>query len=172
MKQTGDVGASWIDGRQMVLAGELAYLMDGEKIYCVNRAEHAKASQEKQKWFLKAREFSSDPKKLAEAKRKMKEYAGIGILWEYASDFDDVLIATDNLVIAGGMNQLVALDRNSGKKVWEQTVTGNVRGLAVADNVLTVSTDEGHIYAFHHEASGDSPKPGRSPMWHPFRKMN
>ncbi len=74
-EKTGDVGASWIDGRQMVLAGELAYLMDGEKIYCVNRAEHAKASQEKQKWFLKARGFAGDPKKLAEAKRKMEKYA-------------------------------------------------------------------------------------------------
>ncbi len=105
-RKTGNVGAAWINGRQMVLAGELAYLMDGEKIYCVNRAEHAKASQEKQKWFLKVREFRSDPKKVAEAKQKMKEYARSGIIWEYASDFDDVLIATENLVIAGGMNQI------------------------------------------------------------------
>jgi outer membrane protein assembly factor BamB len=167
-EKTGNVGASWIDGRQMVLAGELAYLMDGEKIYCVNRAEHAQASQEKQKWFLKVREFRSDPKKVAQAKQKMKEYAGIGILWQYASDFDDVLIATDNLVIAGGMNQLVALDRNSGDKVWEQTVSGNVRGLAVADNVLTVSTDEGRIYAFHHQASGDTPTAWPRPYLAPF----
>ena len=46
----------------------------------------------------------------------------VGIVWEYESDFDDVLIATDNLVIAGGLNKLVALDRASGKQVWEQEV--------------------------------------------------
>ena len=145
-EKTGNVGASWINGRQMVLTGELAYLMDGERIFGVNRAEHATASQEKQKWFLKARGLSGDQKKLAEAKLKMEEYTRVGVLWEYASDFDDVLIATDNLVFAGGQNQLVALDRTSGKKVWEQTVEGNVRGLSAADNVLTVSTDAGHVY--------------------------
>ncbi len=154
--QTGDVGAGWINGRQMVLSGEFAYLLDGEKIFCVDRAEHARASQEKQKWFLKAREDSRDPEKLAVDQENMKKYAGIGVIWQYPSDFDDVLIATDNLVLAGGMNQIVALDRHSGKKVWEQTVTGNVRGLAVDDNVLTVSTDEGHIYGFHNQMNDTS----------------
>jgi outer membrane protein assembly factor BamB len=147
-QQTGSVGEAWITGRQMVLADELAYVLTGEKILCVNREAHATASQEKQKWFLKAREFRSDPKKVAEAKQKMKEYAEIGIVWEYDSDFDDVLIATNDLVIAGSLNQLVALDRSTGKKVWDETVVGNVRGLAASDGLLTVSTDEGHIYAY------------------------
>lgn len=167
-EKTGSVGDSWINGRQMVLAGDFAYLMDGEKIYCVNREEHAKASQEKQKWFLKVRQFRGDAKKIAEAKEKMQEYSQVGILWEYSSDFDDVLIATDNLVIAGGMNQLVALDRTSGKPVWTETVTGNVRGLAVADNVLTVSTDEGHVYGFHHQMSDGSPNTWPVPYEKPF----
>ena len=50
-QNNGSVGEAWINGRQMVLAGERAYLMDGEKIYCVNREEHAEASQEKQNGF-------------------------------------------------------------------------------------------------------------------------
>ncbi len=154
--QTGNVGASWINGRQMVLSGKFAYLLDGEKIFCVDRQEHARASQEKQKWFLKTRDDRSDPAKLAEDQENMKKYAGIGIIWEYPSDFDDVLIATDNLVLAGGMNQIVALDRQSGKKVWEQSVVGNVRGLAVDDKVLTVSTDEGHVYGFHNQMTATS----------------
>lgn len=145
---SGNVGESYINGRQMVLAGEFAYVLTGEKLICVNRKEHATASQEKQKWFLKARENRRDAEKLAEAKEKMKEYAEVGIVWEHATDFDDVLIATDNLVIAGGMNQLVALERSTGKELWQQSVVGNVRGLATDDGVLTVSTDEGHVYAF------------------------
>ena len=43
---------------------------------------------------------------------------------------------------------MLALDRSSGEKVWEQTVVGNVRGLAVSDGLLTVSTDAGHLYGF------------------------
>ncbi len=149
---TGNVGESYINGRQMVLAGDLAYLMDGEKIFCVNRAEHAKASQEKQKWFLETSKRPSTPEQIAEAKRMMKEVMKIGIIWEYKSDFDDVLIASSNLVIAGGMNEVIALDRATGDKVWEQKVDGNVRGLAFDDNVLTVSTDTGNIYAFDNVA--------------------
>ncbi|MGB7346154.1 MAG: PQQ-binding-like beta-propeller repeat protein [Pirellulaceae bacterium] len=148
-QKKGGVGESWINGRQMVLAEEFAYLLDGEKVFCVDRTEHAKASQEKQKWFLKARDFRGEPRKLAEAKQKMKEYMGVGILWEHESDFDDVLIASDNAVIAGGLNQVIMLDRKSGDQLWQQEVVGNVRGLSIDDGVLTVSTDAGRVYGFH-----------------------
>ncbi|MCA9139993.1 MAG: PQQ-binding-like beta-propeller repeat protein, partial [Planctomycetales bacterium] len=167
-QRTGDVGESWINGRQMVLAGELAYLMDGEKVFAVNRAQHAKASQEKQKWFLKARDARGDAKKIAEATAKMQEYMKVGILWQYESDFDDVLIACDNLVIAGGMNEVVALDRSTGEKVWEQKVDGNVRGLSLDRNVLTVSTDSGNIYAFSGEVDGGEVANWPTPYAAPF----
>lgn len=164
-QKTGNVGESWINGRQMVLAGELAYLMDGEKIFAVNRAEHAKASQEKQKWFLKARDARGDAKKIAEAKQKMQEYMDIGILWQYQSDFDDVLVACDNLVIAGGMNEVVVLDRLTGEKKWQHKVDGNVRGLSVDENVLTVSTDSGNIYAFSSQVAGGQVAGGQVATW-------
>ena len=160
-EKTGNVGASWINGRQMVIADDLAYLMDGERIFAVNRAEHAEASQQKQKWFLEARNQRSNREKLAEAKQNMEKYSKIGILWEYKSAHDDVLIATENLVIAGGQNEVVALDRKTGEPVWGQKVEGNVRGLATADNVLTVSTDQGHIYSFH----GEHPKDAVANIW-------
>ena len=147
--ETGDLGESWIIGRQMVLADKFAYLMDGSKIFCVNRAEHAQASREKQKWFLRAREVRSEPEKLAEAKEKMDEYAGVGILWQIQSAYDGALVASDNLVIGGGSGGVVAIDRISGEQVWEAQVEGDVRGLAVADEMLIVSTDAGLIYGFH-----------------------
>lgn len=160
-QQSGDVGEAYMNGRQMVIAGDLGYIMTGQKIICVNRAEHATASQEKQKWFIRARDNRRNPVKFAEAKQKMEEYAEIGILWEYPTEFDDVLIATGNLVIAGGMNQVVALDRTSGEQVWQQTVDGNVRGLSTSDGVLIVSTDAGHLYAF---ASSDT-EPAEVNSW-------
>ena len=147
-EKTGNVGAGFIGGRQMVLTGEFAYLMDGSKIFAVNRAEHALASQEKQKWFLRAQADRSDPKKVQLAKEKMKEYAGVGIIWEYPSDYDDAMISTENLLIAGGMNGVVALDRRTGEQLWQTTVEGNVTGLSATDSLLTVSTDEGRIYGF------------------------
>ncbi|MEE2938538.1 MAG: PQQ-binding-like beta-propeller repeat protein, partial [Planctomycetota bacterium] len=127
---SGNVGEAYINGRQMVLADDMAYLVDGERIFSVNRAEHARASQEKQKWFIKQRDARRDPAKLAEARRKIEEFTQVGVQWQYKSDLDDVLIATENLVVAGGENQVVALDRRDGRLIWQCKVDGNVRGLA------------------------------------------
>ncbi|MEZ6138065.1 MAG: PQQ-binding-like beta-propeller repeat protein [Pirellulaceae bacterium] len=156
--KTGAVGDSWIGGRQMVLTDDLAYLMDGEKIFCVDRDEHARASQEKQKWFLRTRNLRDDPQKLAEAQEEIKKYAGIGIIWQVASDFDDALIATQSLLIAGGQDQVLVLDRATGQQLWESTVEGNVTGLAATDSLLTVSTNLGHIYCFSTDQNIKEPK--------------
>lgn len=153
---TGAVGESYIGGRQMVLADDLAYLMDGEKVFCVDREEHARASQEKQKWFLRARSDRRDPKKYATAKEKIKEYAGVGIIWEVPCEFDDALIATGDYLIAGGLNEVWMLNRQDGSVVWKSEVTGNVTGLAATESLLTVSTEPGHIYAFRKDVEDSS----------------
>ncbi len=156
-QQTGEEGEAWIDGRQMAIGGPSAYIATGTKIIAVDRAEHAAASQEKQKWFLQAREHRDDPEKLAEAQRQMKKFASTGILWEYDCDFDAALICTDNLVIVGGIGEVLALDRQTGQPLWRESVEGNVRGLSVAGGVLTVSTDEGIITAFSAESNAGEP---------------
>ncbi len=156
-ERNGSVGESWIGGRQMVLASDQAYLMDGEKIFCVDRSEHARASQEKQKWFLRARQDRKDPKKVKLARKKMKEYAGVGVIWQFPSEFDDALIATDKYVVAAGLGKVIILDRESGKEVWQTSVTGNVTGLAATDSLLTVSTDLGHIYGFRSQSDAAEP---------------
>ena len=156
-EKSGKVGESYIGGRQMVLSKDAAFLVDGEKIFRVDRAEHARASQEKQRWFLRARSARKDPKKLAQAKEKMKEYAGVGIVWQVPSDFDDALISTRDFVIAGGQDRVIMLSRKDGSKIWETKVNGNVTGLAATDNVLLVSTEAGYIHAFSSEAKSSEP---------------
>ncbi|MEQ1826522.1 MAG: PQQ-binding-like beta-propeller repeat protein [Pirellula sp.] len=124
-------------------------------MFSVNRVEHAQASLRKQEWFLRARDVAKDPVLLAQAQNKMKEYAGVGVLWEYPSELDGAMIATANLVIVGGKDQVVALDRNNGTKLWETAVQGNAMGLAATDSLLTVSTDEGYMYAFSATGTGE-----------------
>ena len=158
-QQTGLEGEAWIDGRQMALSEEHAFIATGRKIISVDRDVHTDASQEKQKWFLKARKDRRVPDKLATAKAEMKKFAEVGIEWSFDSEFDDAIIACENLVIAGGQDEVVALDRATGERVWQYDVVGNVRGLAIADGTLTVSTDAGRIYAFAAKQN-DSP-----PAW-------
>lgn len=144
----GSLGAGYIGGRLMVLAEGNAFLLDGTKVFSVNRAEHAEASKQKQVWFLKSREVAKDPVLLAEAQNKIKEYAGIGILWEYPCELDGAMIATQDLVIVGGKDKVLAVDRTTGKLAFEKRVQGNAMGLAATDKYLLVSTDEGYIYCF------------------------
>lgn len=148
---TGLEGKAWIDGRQMTLSGEHAYIATGTQVISVDRDIHSDASQEKQKWFLKAREVRAIPEKVAEAREEMKKMAQVGVEWAHDAEFDDALIACKNLVVVGGMNKVIALDRQQGELVWQYDVEGNVRGLAISEGTLTVSTDAGRIYAFSPE---------------------
>jgi len=155
-EDTGDVGAAYVGGRLMVIADEFAYLVDGEKVFCVDRAEHVRASREKQKWFLQLGRIAQDRTvtadvrnaRLAEARRTMDEYAGVGVVWSSPCDLDGALIATADLVVVGGGDRLVAFERRGGRMVWEAAVEGRVMGLAATDGWLTASTDVGHVHAF------------------------
>ncbi len=151
-ENTGELGEAYIGGRQMVLMDDYAYLLDGTKVFCVDRDEHARASQEKQEWFLRAREARNEPEKLAEAEAKMEEYAGVGVIWQMPCDLEGSMIATDKLMVVGGEGRVVAFDRFSGKVAWESEVEGQAMGLSATDNTLMVSTDSGAIYRFTNDA--------------------
>lgn len=150
-ENSGDLGEGYISGRLMVLADDKAYLLDGEKVFCVDRKEHAQASKLKQEWFLKSRNLRKEPEKLAEAEQKIEEYKGVGLIWDFPCELDGTMIATKDLVIVGGKDRVVALDRQTGEMKWETAVRGNAMGLAASDNTLMISTDEGAVYAFRAE---------------------
>lgn len=147
-ENTGELGEGYISGRLMVLADDKAYLLDGEKVFCVDRKEHAQASKLKQEWFLKSRNLRKEPEKLAEAEQKIEEYKGVGVIWEFPCELDGTMIATKDIVFVGGKDRVVALDRQTGELKWETSVRGNAMGFAANDSTLMVSTDEGVIYAY------------------------
>ena len=61
---------------------------------------------------------------------------------------DQALILADDLLVAGGAEQVVAYDSQTGQIRWSVEVSGQAKGLAVADGRLLVSTDKGLIYCF------------------------
>lgn len=58
-----------------------------------------------------------------------------------------LILAGDHL-LAGSDGFVAALDAANGKPVWRGTIDGQARGLAVAQGMLFVATDQGAIYAF------------------------
>jgi len=76
-------------------------------------------------------------------------------LWIVPCEFPYALIATGQILFAGGGDEVAALDARDGRLVWRHPVQGHAYGLAAAGGRLFVSTDEGVMHCF--EASAGPP---------------
>lgn len=86
--------------------------------------------------------------KLAANKTKLTEMKDIGIKWRWPSTHESALIHAGGTLVVGGKDEVVCLDAESGKVLWQSQVDGDARGLAVSEGHLLVSTTSGHVYAF------------------------
>ena len=76
--------------------------------------------------------------------------------WETPYDRAYEMIVAGHTLILGGDGRVSALSDTTGKALWEDKVSGQVRGLAVADGRLLASTTEGTILCY-------GPKPVAEP---------
>ena len=75
------------------------------------------------------------------------------------------LIVAGDWVLAGGKDQVTALDVATGQVRWRGSVAGTACSLAVADGRLLASTDRGTIHCF---AGGESPPAELAPSLLPL----
>jgi outer membrane protein assembly factor BamB len=71
-----------------------------------------------------------------------------GMGWQTPCAAAEALIVASDLLIAGGVDEVVAVRSTDGEVVWRTKVDGKAKGLAVADDKLFVSTDKGLLYTF------------------------
>lgn len=93
-------------------------------------------------------EYQSKQDKLAEAKKQIAEFKDVGVKWSWPSPHESALILAGKTLIAGGKNEVVCLDADTGKELWKTPVEGDARGLAASGGHLVVSTTAGRIYTF------------------------
>ena len=80
---------------------------------------------------------------------------GGSVLWENPNQDKVVsLIRTENMLIGGGENAVIAWNLSTGAEIWRADVVGTAWELAVADQKLYASTDEGYIYCFSETPAG------------------
>ncbi|WP_417383032.1 PQQ-binding-like beta-propeller repeat protein [Gimesia sp.] len=156
----GDIGYAWINGQQMAVQGDFAYLATGSSILKVNRSEHAVGSQKAHKndmtindLFKKLRGLKG--KKAEEVRAEIKTlqdenkaFAKAGLIWEIAAPSRNALIVAGDKVIAGGEDQVLIIDEATGKLLETLKVKGEARGLAVSDGELIVSTSAGEVIGY------------------------
>ncbi len=156
-EKTGAVGFAWIDGRQLAIGDQRAYIADGQQVVALDRVKHAEATVQRQKLRLKVKDVSGKRSSMdaneykttmAALSKEIEELSEVGVLWRTDCPLDAALIASGSTVLAGGEGQVVALDTETGGLVWQSPIDGKAGGLAVANGRLFVSTTSGKIYCF------------------------
>ncbi|MBI24411.1 MAG: hypothetical protein CMN05_12635 [Roseibacillus sp.] len=80
--------------------------------------------------------------------------------WKTPIEAYSSLIATRDVVFAGGQEFVVGLSAVNGKELWRAPIHGKAAGLAVAGGKLLVSSDSGRIYCF---GTGEPPEDAVAP---------
>jgi len=154
-------------------ADERVYLLRDEELLAIDRdtfrrlaLPHCQASPR----YSKDTQWTGRPWGIAAAGLPLKEHQALpeqlkeAASWSAASEHNlRRLLLADGRIVAGGEDVVSVLDSSDGTTVWTCEVEGNALGLAVADDGLFVSTDEGQIYCFRsgieNEPKTHSPKP-------------
>jgi len=161
-ERTGDVGFAWVDGRQLSIQGDAAYVATGSRIARLDRQAYAEASRKRHDLELEIYQLGrdKDPEKKEKNQARMKVAAdelkqllSIGVAWERESTDDLALLVTGQHVLVGGPGRVTAYRKSDGEQVWTQAVEGDARGLAAAEGRLLVSTDAGVIACFGGEVA-------------------
>ncbi len=170
-ESTGDVGFAWVEGRQLAIQGDEAYVVTGTRLARFDRIPYAENSRERQSLELEIysanrslRGAQGEKKKairkqIDEAQSRLREIASIGVEWEVPAEDDMSILVSGDHVFVGGPGRVTAYRNDDGEKVWEHAVEGGARGLALVDDHLLVSTDAGILACFATEKDGQPSEP-------------
>jgi len=168
-QETGRTGFAWFPGRRLTVSGVMAYMATGKEVLAMDRTAYAEASKRRNSLEFRVKTLRTQlSMATANARTKTeqdlerasqdlaqhnREKIEPTVKWRAACPHDAELVLCENLVLAGGQDEVCAFNRQSGDCVWKTQVEGNARSLAVAEGRLYASTDKGRIYCF---ASGQT----------------
>ncbi|MBN1421347.1 MAG: PQQ-binding-like beta-propeller repeat protein [Planctomycetes bacterium] len=153
-------------GRQIIVAGDMAYLLGDGSLTALNRKTYPTASLRKRDLEAKLRDLRG---RVTSAKRANKPEATVQALeaqaktvaadlakvtavaspvWKTTLADVDSLILAGRTLFAGGAGRVSAIDADSGDVRWSGEIEGCAKGLAVAHGRLFASSDTGAITCF------------------------
>lgn len=156
-ERTGDVGYAWVEGRQLCIQGDAAYIATGTRVARLDRGPYVDASRKRHSLEMEIYQLAreKDPQKreghaarLTAAAEELQQLKNVGFDWEQQTTDDLALLVTGEHVLLGGPGRVTAFRKDNGEPAWTQAVDGDVRGLAAAAGRLLVSTDAGVIACF------------------------
>ncbi len=172
-QKTGGAGFAWLEGRQLAIAGEAAYLATEKDLFRVDRLKYAQATKTKHDLEMKIYSLNRNLRsakgdkadeirqQIKDAQAKLPSLKDVGIVWRVPASAESAVIAAGNLVFAGSQDVVTAFNAEDGKVAWTAKVDGDARGLAVAAGSLYVSTTTGAIHCF----GGKSDSVAKATKW-------
>jgi outer membrane protein assembly factor BamB len=178
---------AWFPGLDMVVRDKIAYVVTPAGVYAIDRDAHAQAVRKaaagtKQREAL-AKELTGLRKsvELARGEEQAKIQARIEEIgrltaaslaterrlqsscttWHLPAPNCHSLVLAGETLFVGGSKEVLGIEAQTGRRVWQADIEGNALGLAAGSGGLVVSTDEGRIYCFTGEKSPATTKETR-----------
>lgn len=148
-----------LDGMDhMIIDGPMAYFHRNGQLQSFHRHEYIEKSYAKKQWVMKKKKLNKTIKNKEELKRQQQEIdTHINPLtkaieattqWSQLSQTPISMMKADSKLICGFDGKVGIFNSSDGKQLQQFKVNGRVYGLAVWNNSLLVSTDEGDIVCF------------------------
>jgi outer membrane protein assembly factor BamB len=168
-ERKGDVFASFT-GIDMVVSGNISFVVTEDGVYAIDRVKYPVIQQKIDSIQREQNSLTGSFREMALGKvanrlefdKQLNEISHkLNLLiaeeeklksslskWFFLQEHLSSIILAGNQIITGGTDIVLGLDSETGKEVWRNNVKGIAYGLAVSDQSLIVSTDEGPIYCF------------------------
>ena len=171
-----DVLASF-QGNQMIVARPWSYLQSKNQLSSLDRGRYVELYGERGAMAKRQGSVADALKKAKEANDEAAIEARRAELEEIKQRLADItaeikacvqwttecfapysLVLADGVLVAGGDRHVVAVNAETGEELWKLAVPGKAYGLAVTDDKLYVSTDEGTIHCFGNPSGDEAPE--------------
>lgn len=168
---------AYFQGNHVIVTAAYSYLHTDDKLTAIDREQYFKATTAEVALKNRNDEIRKQMKKLdaqtggvqmtayidelTTIQNDLKKSANAkaaSLLWSVPCAHPYSLIASADLLFAGGDNEVAAYSAANGALVWKDKVDGRAYSLAIANGSLLVSTDRGVIHRFSAGAS--------VPQWH------
>lgn len=123
-QESGEATFAWSPGRCLIVTPDAAYLLNSAGVIAVDR--------------------------IAYEQKEEKDAAALEACttWRHEGKGLHAMILAGELLVAGGEDQVVAIDKATGRELWTGQVRGKTKGLATAGGRVFASTDQGNIHCF------------------------
>lgn len=92
--------------------------------------------------------YKAKQDEIAQHKADLAKAEDVGVKWTLESPHQSALILAGKSLIAGGKDEVLVIDTETGKIIAKLPVEGEARGLAASDGHLVVSTTTGRVHVF------------------------